>query len=148
VSQYDEEPTPGLDQLQQEGETDGGIEVPVKVREMPIVQVHPLPARDAVMRSVVATTDNSTQQLVGLDLRRKRITVWATSATADGVVYVGSDKNEVESGTASLFPAVVDTLANGVPMVVTMEHCMPLWVRNPDDANPVTVSYVAEYWAD
>lgn len=140
-----ESPTPDLDDMQQLEEPEGMIRVPVRVVEIGPVQTHSLPARDAVMRSV--TVDANVQQIVGRDLRRKTIRVWATAATASGELYIGTDKNEVESGTCAQLPAPVDTLANGIPNTLEMTHCLPLWVKNTGP-NPITLSYVAEYWAD
>lgn len=139
------EPIPELDDIQQLEEPAALIEVPVRVVDMGAVQAHLLPARDAVLRSV--TVSDNVQLLMGKDMRRKCVTVWATSATANGHVFIGVDKSEVESETCARLPAMVDTLVSGPPMVLTMTHYLPLWVKNTT-VNPVTVSFAVEYWAD
>lgn len=146
MNQYEEPSTPDLDDLQQNNEREAAIEVPVRVVDIGSVQVHKLPARDAVMRNVTAVPGASVMQLVGRDLRRSRITVWC-HAEADGdYIYIGSDKNEVESGTsARIFGAVPGGLDRATKL--DMSHAMPLWVRNPVN-NPVIVNFIAEYWAD
>lgn len=141
-----EESTPDLDGLQQLNEPGSLIEVPVKVNSIGPVQVHLLPSRDAVMRSV-GVTQNVVQQLVGGNLRRKSLVVWATSATASGHIFIGTDKNEVESESSARLPAFLDSLIEGPPVMLTMTHCKPVWVKNTT-ANLMTVSYVAEDWAD
>lgn len=145
MNQNEEESTPDLEDLQQNNEHEAFIEVPVRVVDIGSVQVHHLPARDAISRST--TVSNSPQQLVGANLRRSKFTLWATAASASGFVYVGTDLNEVESGTCAMLPAPVDTMADGVPPMLTMTHARQVWVRN-SGANPVTVNFVAEDWAD
>lgn len=146
MNQYEEPSTPELDDLQQNNEREAAIEVPVRVVDIGSVQVHTLPARDAVMRNVVAVAGAETMQLVGRDLRRSRIQVWAEGEADGDFVYIGVDKNEVESGTAAiLYAMAVGALTNST--MLNMTHAMPLWVRN-SGVNPVTVSFCAEYWAD
>jgi hypothetical protein len=146
VNRYEEPSTPELDDLQQEEESESIIEVPVCVKSIGPVQVHTLPARDAISRSVTANTD-VVQQLVGGNLRRNRMVVWATSDTAAGFIFIGTDKNEVESETCARLPASVDTLVEGPPIMLTMHHAMPVWIKNTGD-NPIIVSFIAEDWAD
>lgn len=146
MNPYEEPSTPDLDDLQQNNEREAAIEVPVRVVDIGPVQTHSIPARDAVMRSVTAVPAAPVMQLVGRDLRRSRILVWA-HAEADGdFIYIGSDKNEVESGTSSrIFGAVPGGLDRAT--FLDMTHVMPLWVNNTG-VNPVIVNFVAEYWAD
>lgn len=146
MNPYEEPSTPELDDLQQNNEREAAIEVPVRVVDIGPVQVHTLPARDAVMRSVTAVPGAGVMQLVGKDLRRSRIVVWAQGETDGDFIYIGVDKNEVESGTAAQMLAAV---AGGLEpaILLDMSHAMPLWVRN-SGVNPVTVSFLAEYWAD
>lgn len=146
MNQYEEPSTPELEDLQQNNEREALIEVPVRVVDIGPVQVHLVPARDAVMRSVGVTQD-VVQQLVGGNLRRKSLVVWATSATASGHIFIGTDKNEVESETSARLPAFLDSLVEGPPVMLTMTHCKPVWVKNTT-ANLMTVSFVAEDWAD
>lgn len=142
---YGEQPTPELDDLQQLEPSEGMIKVPVKVVEITDpVQVHRLPARGAVMRSVVATED-AVQQLVGYDLRRSRLTIWG-DAVANGVIILGTRKDEVEQETATRWPVQINTGANGVAPVLVMNHCEAVWVKAKGEN--ATVSYIAEYWAD
>jgi hypothetical protein len=140
-----EEPTPDLDEMQQLDEPDAMVRVPVRVVEIGTIQTHEVPSRDAVMRSI--NVDSNVQQIVGRDLRRKAVKVWAVAATATGSVFIGTDKNEVETGTCAQLVAAVSTGANGSPTILVMNHCLPMWVKNTGP-NPVTLSYVAEYWAD
>lgn len=140
-----EESTPDLDGLQQLDKPESAIRVPVIVTEIGPVETYSLPARGAVMRAVAVGSD--TESLVGRDLRRKCITLWATADTASGFVYIGTDQNEVESGSCARLPALVDTYADGAPVMLTMTHNAQVWVRNAG-ANPVRLNYVAEYWAD
>lgn len=139
------ESTPELEDLQQEEEPDAVIEVPVRVVDIGPVQVHLLPARDAVMRNTSVTA--AVQQIVGANLRRKSLTVWATADNASGFLYIGTDKNEVESNTAALLPAPVDTFADGAPVMLTMTHALQVWIKNPGE-NAITLSFVSEDWAD
>jgi hypothetical protein len=95
----------------------------------------------------VAVTQDVVQHILGTDPRRKKVTIWATSATATGILYVGTDKNAVESLNSAQIPAVVDTYADGLPFKLEMTHCQGFWVKNTT-ANTMTLSYVAEYWAE
>lgn len=139
------ESTPELEDVLQEEESEGVIEVPVRVASIGPVQTHVLPARDAIMRSV--TVNDSVQQIVGGNLRRQKLTVWATSATSSGFLYIGTNKNEVESDLAARLPALVDTYVDGSPMIMEMTHTLPVWVKNTG-AEIITLSFVAEDWAD
>jgi hypothetical protein len=144
VNPYGTEGTPELDDLQQEDMPEGMLKVPVKVIEIPTLEVHKLPARRAVMRSVTATED-VVQQLVGYDLRRSRLTIWG-DAIANGVIILGTRKDEVEQETAARWPVQINTGVNGIAPALTMEHCEAVWVKAKGE-NAV-VSYIAEYWAD
>lgn len=146
MNQYEEPSTPELDDLQQNNEHEALIEVPVRVVDMGPVHSHSIPARDAVMRSVTAVTDGSVMQIVGQDLRRSRLSVWAQGEVDGDFIYIGVNKNEVESGTsARMLGAVPGGLAPSV--LLDMTHTLPVWVRNTG-VNPVIVNFVAEYWAD
>lgn len=146
MNQYEEPSTPELDDLQQHDEPEEGVKVPVIVKEIGPVRAHLMPARDAVMRSVTATADNSVQQIVGRDLRRSRLQVWVQGEADGDFVYIGVDKNEVESGTAA---RVLAEVPGGLApaLLLDMTHCMPVWIKNTG-VNPVMVSFVAEYYAD
>lgn len=144
MSHYGTESTPELDDLQQEEIAEGLIKVPVKVVEIGPLEVHKLPNRGAVMRSVTATED-VVQMLVGYDLRRSRLTIWG-DAVANGVIIVGTRKDEVEQETAARWPVQINTGANGVAPVLVMEHCEAVWVKAKGEN--AQVSYIAEYWAD
>lgn len=146
MSAYYEEPsTPDIDELQQL-EEDPTPSVMVRVEEvLSPVQVHRLPARDVVMRNAVVS--GTVQQLVGRDLRRSKITIWATAGTASAGVYIGTRLDEVEQGTCAILPALIDTFADGPTPLLEMNHCESIWVKRSGD-NDVTVSFVAEYWAD
>lgn len=150
MSNYYEEPSmPDMDVLVQRDEIEPFIRVPVSVEEINgPVTVHHLPARDAVMRNVTLPADGRLVQLVGMESRRSRIRLWATSATAFNTYCIGTAKDEVEASTATLVPAVVDTGAGGVPFILDMTHRMPLWAKNVGGTNIITVSYIAELWAD
>lgn len=145
MNQYQEPSTPDVADLQQEEETDGFVVLPVRVTDQGPVQVHQLPSRDASMRSVYV--DENVQQIVGANLRRRTMTVWATAETASTFLYIGTDKNQVESGTAALLPAHLDDFTNGAPTQLTMTHALQVWVKAVG-ANPVTLSVVTEDWAD
>lgn len=140
---------PDMDTLQQREEIEPFIRVPVIVEEVngPIT-VHHLPARDAVIRNVTLPADGRIVSLVGLESRRSRIRLWGTSATAFNTYCIGVDKSEVEATTAALVPAVVDTGAGGTPFILDMTHRMPLWAKNVGGTNVITLSYIAELWAD
>jgi len=146
VNPYEEPSTPDLNDLQQNNEREAPIEVPVRVVDIGSVQVHTLPARDATMRAIVV--DDNVQQIVGGNLRRQRITVWATAIGANSnFIYMGTDKNQVETNNAAQLPAMVNTYADGPPVVVTMTHAMPIWVKAPIDVQ-CTLSVITEDWAD
>lgn len=146
MNEYEESSTPDLEDLQQHDERDAIVEVPVRVVDIGPVQVHHVPARDAVMQSVTAVAGAPAMHLVGRDLRRSRITVWCHGEADGDFIFIGSDKNAVESGmSARIFAANPGGLARAT--MLDMSHVMPLWVRNIG-VNPVMVSYVAEYWAD
>ena len=144
MNQYESESTPDLDDLQQENEPDAIISVPVRVESIGPVQVHHLPARDAVMRSTTMPT-GTMQQLVGGNLRRSRFLMWATAEVTGATLFVGVNKNEVEAGTALVYP--VDVNDGTPPLVLEMFHALPVWVRNAYGSD-VLVSFLAEDWAD
>lgn len=146
MNQYEEASTPELEDLQQNNEREAPIEVPVRVVDIGSVQTHLVPARDAIMRSMTVVPGAAPMQIVGYDLRRSRLQLWA-HAEADGdFIYIGSDKNEVESGSsARIYGAVPGGLDRAT--FLDMTHCMPIWVRNTV-VNPIIVNVVAEYWAD
>ncbi len=144
MSDYREASTPDLDDVQQLEEPERHINVPVRVTEMPPVRTQALPARDASMRSMSVT--NVVQQLVGGNLRRQRIAVWAHTEVTGSVLFIGTDKNQVESGTAAqLHVALLSTEIP--PMLLEMSHTLPLWVMASTE-NAITVSIVTEDWAD
>jgi hypothetical protein len=140
------EPTPDIEDVQQYEEEPALIVVPTRVVESTPLQTHALPARNAVMRSVTSNPDGSVIQLVGRDQRRSRITVWAQGETDGDFIFIGVDKNEVESGTAAHMLAGIPGGLAPSPLLV-MSHCDWIYVRNTG-VNPVIVSFCAEYWAD
>lgn len=149
MNPYEEPSTPDLDDLQQNNEREAAIEVPVRVVDIGPVQVHELPARDASMRMITVVGGAPTQQIVGGNLRRKKVTVWATCSGEDNkVLYIGCDKNTVESGNAAQLPAMVNTYASGPPVPLVMSHTLPLWVSSPVGSADIQLSVVTEDWAD
>lgn len=142
------ESTPDLEDLQQENERDAIVEVPVRIVKAGSLQVHILPARDAIMRSVTIPIDGTVQQIVGKNLRRSSITIWAHGEADGDMIYIGTDKNEVESNSsAQIWATAVGSLATA--NTIRMTHAMPIWVKNqPNASNPVTLSFIAEDWAD
>lgn len=140
------ESTPDLDDVQQVEEPEPMLEVPVRITNSDPIQVHMLPALGAVSRSYTVAED-VVLQLVGANMRRKSLTVWATCATAGGHLYIGVDRNEVQSETCARMPAPVDSLVEGPPFILSMTHTAQVWVKNPG-VNPVTVSFIAEDWAN
>lgn len=136
--------TPDLDDIQQYEEPEPMLEVPIRITNSDPIQVHILPARGASMRSIHVST--TIQQIVGGNLRRKSITVWASRESASSYVYIGTDKNMVESGSAARLPAMLDTFADGAPVILEMTHTQPLWAMSP--GGPVMLSVVTEDWAD
>jgi hypothetical protein len=146
MSDYQMASTPEFADVQQELEPDAMIEVPVRVVDIGAVQVHQLPARDAVMRGITIPPDRSVIQIVGGDLRRSRLLIWAQGEADGDIIQLGVDKNEVESGTGAHMIAIAPgTLAPS--RVIEMRHTRPVWVINPG-TNPVILSFLAEYWAD
>lgn len=140
---------PDMDTLEQREDVEAFIRVPVKVEEINgPVTVHHLPARDAVLRNVTLPADGTLVPIVNLESRRSRVRLWATSAAAFNTYCIGVDKSEVQAGTAALVPAVIDTGAGGTPFVLDMTHRMPLWAKNVGGTNIITLSYIAELWAD
>lgn len=136
---YDEDGlTPDLDEVQQHEPVAAVLDVDVKGP----VQAHALPARHAVMHSTSVGT--GTVQLLGRDQRRGRVLLWAHAA-AGGLVYVGTRDDEVTAGTAAVLVAGPDD-GTAAPMVVELRHCEPVYVRAASGS--VTVSFVAEQWAD
>jgi hypothetical protein len=71
--------------------------------------------------------------------------LWATGEVTGGTLYIGVDKNEVESGTCAILPIVINDGTS--PFRIEMTHTMPVWVRNAS-GNPITVSFLSEEWAD
>lgn len=146
MNQYEDPSTPDLEDLQQNNEREAAIEVPVRIVDQGPVQTHLIPARDAIMRSVTAVAGAEAMQIVGRDLRRSRIIVWCHGEADGDFIFIGSDKNEVESGSsAQMLADVPGGLDRATDL--SMTHVMPIWVRNVG-TNPVTVNFVAEYWAD
>jgi hypothetical protein len=149
---YDNPATPHLMALQQREEEDYEdpiIEVPVKVTEFCAepLNVHPLPARECSMRNYVLSAGTKVQ-ILGRDLRRSRVKVWAVTEGATAAnILIGTDLAEVEQGTAALLPVMIDDLSVAAPFVLAMSHTKEMWVRNTH-TDPVTVSVVSEYWAD
>lgn len=150
---YDNPATPHLIALQQREEDDVYeepiIQVPVKVTEFCAepINVHVLPAREAIMRNFVLGSGDVVQ-ILGRDLRRSSAKVWAvTAGTSAANILIGTNLNEVEQGTAALLPVLIDDLSVAAPFVLDMTHVKEMWVRNTH-TDPVTVSVVAEYWAD
>lgn len=149
MNQYEEPSTPDLDDLQQNNEREAPIEVPVRVVDIGSVQTHKLPARDASMRMITVIGGAPAQQIVGGNLRRQSITLWATcSGTDNKMLYVGCDKNTVESGSAAQLPAMNNIYTNGIPMTLTMHHALPVWVMSPAGSADIQLSVVTEDWAD
>lgn len=149
MNQYEDPSTPDLDDLQQNNEREAAIEVPVRVVDIGSVQVHALPARDASMRMITVVGGAPAQQIVGGNLRRQSITLWATCSGADNkMLYIGCDKNTVESGNAAQLPAMNNIYTNGVPMTLTMHHTLPVWVMSPTGSADIQLSVVTEDWAD
>jgi hypothetical protein len=145
TQQYGEDSTPDLSELQQHEDDGGFIRVPVKVLEVcEPVEVYQLPARRAVMRSI-NVTDSIVQQVVGYDLRRKSLKIWGDAA-ANGLITLGVRKDEVEQDTATRWPVQISDGTNGNAPVLEMTHCEAVWVKSI--GQNVTLSYIAEYWAD
>lgn len=145
MNEYGERSTPELSELQQLEDEYGIIRVPVKVTEVcEPIHAHTLPNRHAVTRSVTVT--DTAQQIVGGDLRRRRLTIWGEAA-AHTTFYVGTRLDEVEQNTAALWPAMIDDGTNGASPILVMEHTLPVWVK-ASGAQDVTLSFIAEYWAD
>lgn len=145
MNEYQSPSTPELDDVQQNNEHEAVIEVPVRIVDQGPVQTHPLPARDAVMRAVTAVAGASVMQVVGGDLRRMKLTTWVRGVENGDFVYMGVDKNEVESNTAARMYASSPVAVSDTTLVHT--HCLPVWVKNTG-TNDVVVSFLAEYWAD
>lgn len=143
MNPYEEPSTPELDDLQQNNEREAAIEVPVRVVDIGPVHVHQLPARDAIMRNV--TVSSEAQQIVGGNLRRSYLAVWATGEVTGATVYVGVDKNEVESRTCAILPVIVNDGSS--PFILEMHHAKPVWVAH-DGESVVTLSFISEDWAD
>lgn len=150
---YDNPSSPDLIALQQREEDDiydePVIQVPVKVTEFCVepINVHTLPARECSMRNYVLSAGTKIQ-ILGRDLRRSRVRVWAvTSGATAANILIGTDLAEVEQGTAALLPVLLDDLSVSAPFVLDMSHTKEMWVRNTH-TDPVTVSVVSEYWAD
>ncbi|MBG0819133.1 hypothetical protein [Planomonospora sp. ID82291] len=130
---HQEQSTPELEDVQQL-EEDGGLRVPVSVREVRVpVRVQLLPSRHGVSRSYsTSESDTDPVPLLGADLRRRRATIIATGAA----IYVG-EKELVRGGLAALWP-------EGVPLVI--EHTEMVYAQAA--TGTATVSVIAENWAD
>ena len=134
---YDEdEAVPELDEVQQWEPEASVLDVDVRGP----VQVHQLPARIAVMHSVVV--DTTPTQLFGRDLRRARALVWATAA-AVRTYHLGTRKDEVLAETAA---QAVATDGTAPPQTLEFRHCEPVYAKAETDT--VTISFVLEQWAD
>ena len=136
---------PDLDDLQQQEEPEGLIVVPVKIVESEQLRVHNLPNRRAILRNVIAN-GTDVQQIVGGNLRRQKLTVWAVCADVGTWLWIGTDRADVESNTAArLHCGLIGTAP--APVQLVMNHAAPVWVRS-SSAQLVNVSFLAEEWAD
>lgn len=132
----EDQAVPVLDELQQWEPDAAVLDVDVKGP----VQVHPLPARVAVMHTVQVGT--TATQIFGRDLRRSRALLWATAATIVHV-HVGTLQAEVQAETSAWLIASDLTI---MPMVLDLRHCEAVWAKAHTDT--ADISYVLEQWAD
>lgn len=147
TEEYGEESSPDMEDLKQYDDADTSLKVPVRIEQIDVpVMVHPLPARNGSARSVGVPSGAPAQQIVGRDLRRTKLTVWAT-ADASAFLEIGTNRDEVDGGSGALLPALADDLSDGAPVMIVMTHCEAVYVRNSTGAG-ATFSYVAEYWGD
>src|SRR5690606_30392885 len=130
--------TPDLDELQQDEPTVPALDVDV----IGPVRTHALPARTCVMHNV--TVGATATQILGRDLRRGRVLLWAY-ADAAALYYVGTRDDEVTSGTSAKLVAAPND-GSAVPQVLELRHCEAVYVRAA--SGTVDVQYVAEQWAD
>lgn len=129
---------PELDEVQQDEPEATALDVDV----VGPVRAHALPARTCVMHNV--TVGATATQILGRDLRRGRVLLWAY-ADAAALYYVGTRDDEVASGTSAKLVAVKND-ASAVPQVLELRHCEAVYVRAA--SGTVDVQYVAEQWAD
>lgn len=138
--QYSEDAiTPDLDEVEQLEPEAACLDVDVRGP----VRVHALPSRHAIMHQV--TVGTTPVQIMGRDLRRARVLLWAV-AEAAAAYYVGTRDDETAAGTAAAALAAADDGSGGAPMVLELRHSEPLYVRAV--TGTVTVSFVVEQWAD
>lgn len=130
--------TPNLDEVQQTEPDAPALDVDV----VGPVQTHALPARTSVMHNV--TVGTATTQILGRDLRRGRVLLWAY-ASAAALYYVGTRDDEVTSGTSAKLVAVKND-GSALPHVLELRHCEPVYVKA--STGTVDVQYVMEQWAD
>ncbi|MFE9102953.1 hypothetical protein [Actinomadura geliboluensis] len=130
--------TPDLDEMQQTDPQVPALDVDV----VGPVQTHALPARTSVMHNV--TVGTATTQILGRDLRRGRVLLWAY-ASAAALYYVGTRDDEVTSGTSAKLVAVKND-GSALPHVLELRHCEPVYVKA--STGTVDVQYVMEQWAD
>lgn len=133
------DPQPGLDELQQRETDEGLIDTRMvcvvdEVRDA--VRVHTLPARGAVMQSVKVSTVSV--QVFNKDLRRARAVVWPVAQDPVVQFYLGTRADEVQAGTAALL-----TTSMGP---VELKNDQPLYARAA--TTDVVISYLLEQWAD
>lgn len=95
------------------------------------VQVHDLPSRTGVMRSINLDTTLA-QPIASADLGRKALLLYA----ADGDFYVGTSRSSVLDGSAALWP-------QGIPLDI--RHTDALFARGATAATRLTV--ISELWA-
>ena len=137
---HETESTPELPEIQQEDPT---IDVKGNVEVVNVVRTQELPSRIGTSRSYIVS-DTDTVPMLGSDLRRKRVTLLATSTpgqtNAATGFYVG-EREDVRSGNAGFWP--VD-----VPLVLC--NTEQVFVRTVTGTSPSTslVTVIAENWAD
>jgi hypothetical protein len=132
--------TPELPEIQQE---DPSIDVKGTVEVANVVRTQELPSRIGTSRSYLVS-DTDTVPMLGSDLRRKRVTLFATSvvgqANAATGFYVG-EREDVRSGNAAFWP---------VNQALVLCHTEQIFVRTVTGTSPSTalISVIAENWAD
>lgn len=149
VSQDYEEITQDVGDLQQRESEKDDVKIYVCVDEIKDpVRAWILPHRDLVMSNVIVV-DGPAVHVIADDLRRGKLTIMALAAAGDTNTNIrfATTKEEIENGGGILWPARPPGSSSGPPLEI--HSTKGIWAKmEANDAATVTVSYIAEYWAE
>lgn len=143
-------PYPDLDELNQmETNEMPTAQVPVIVDEIrDQLRAILVPNRDVVISSVVVAAGDPIH-VINDDDRRAKITLSFTVATGGvgGNIRIGRSAEEITGGGGGIWPVRPPGSAPSAPIIINSGK--GVWAKlDTGDTNVVTVTYIAEYWAD